>query len=496
LIWINKRRGRRVYERAAEEMPAAWIFPILPRCATRPPFFSGRRPSPMDAALVDRFGDQRIPRYTSYPTAPHFSAEVGARQCQAWLGALDPGAALSLYLHVPFCSALCWYCGCHTKVPGHDAPIARYVEALEREIRCVADLLPGSMRVVHLHWGGGTPTIIGPARFHRVMELIRRRFAIADEAELAIEIDPRQLAPEMAAALREQGITRASLGVQSFDPVVQQAIHRVQSFAVTERAVDLLRGAGIAGINFDILYGLPHQTVSSCRETVERAASLAPDRLAVFGYAHVPAMKRHQQRIDAAALPGAAERHREAEAIADALLQAGYTAIGLDHFARPEDELARALAAGRLRRNFQGYTADPAQALIGFGASAISALPQGYLQNTPLIGAYDEAAAEGRLATARGVALDEDDRLRRDIIDHLMCYLACDLGEIAARHGADATRFAAERSALQELAGQGIIRLAGDRIEILEECRLLVRVVAAVFDAYLDRSADRHARAI
>jgi len=452
--------------------------------------------SKMDAALIERFGDQRIPRYTSYPTAPHFSAAVGAREAEAWLQALDPAATLSLYLHVPFCSALCWYCGCHTKVPGDDAPVARYVEALERDIRRVADLLPAAMRVVHLHWGGGTPTIIGPARLRRVMDVIRRRFAVEDEAELAIEIDPRRLTAEMAAALGAEGFSRASLGVQSFDPVVQQAIHRMQSFEDTTRAVDLLRGAGIAGINFDILYGLPHQSASSCRETTERAVGLAPDRLAVFGYAHVPAMKRHQQRIDAQALPGAAERHEAAEAIAEALARQGYVAIGLDHFARPEDALARALAEQRLRRNFQGYTADPAAALIGFGASAISALPQGYLQNTPLIGAYGEAAAEGRLAIQRGAALDGDDRLRRDIIDHLMCYLAVDLGEIAARHGADPRRFAPERRALEDLARQGIVRLAGERIEVAEGCRMLVRVVAAAFDAYLDRAAGRHARAI
>jgi len=326
--------------------------------------------------------------------------------------------------------------------------------------------------------------------------VIRRRFAVEDEAELAIEIDPRRLTAEMAAALGAEGFSRASLGVQSFDPVVQQAIHRMQSFEDTTRAVDLLRGAGIAGINFDILYGLPHQSASSCRETTERAVGLAPDRLAVFGYAHVPAMKRHQQRIDAQALPGAAERHEAAEAIAEALARQGYVAIGLDHFARPEDALARALAEQRLRRNFQGYTADPAAALIGFGASAISALPQGYLQNTPLIGAYGEAAAEGRLATQRGAALDGDDRLRRDIIDHLMCYLAVDLGEIAARHGADPRRFAPERRALEDLARQGIVRLAGERIEVAEGCRMLVRVVAAAFDAYLDRAAGRHARAI
>ncbi len=449
----------------------------------------------MDASLIRRFADQRLPRYTSYPTAPHFSAAIAEGEARRWLEALDPAATLSLYLHVPFCRALCWYCGCHTQVPGHDAPIERYGEALEHEIATIASLLPARMRVVHLHWGGGTPSIIGPDRLRRVMGAVRRSFELAAGAELALEIDPRRFDGAMAAALGAEGFTRASLGVQSFDPAVQQAINRRQSFAETERAVDLLRGAGVAGINLDLLYGLPHQSAESCRDTVARALSLAPDRLAVFGYAHVPAMKRHQQHIDAEALPGAAERHAQAEAIAASLGEAGYVAIGLDHFARPDDALARALAEGRLRRNFQGYTADPAAALIGFGASAISALPQGYLQNTPRIAAYGERVAAGRLAVARGLALDAEDRLRRDIIERLMCDLAADLGVIAARHGA-AQRFASEREALADLARDGVVRLAGDRVEIVEECRMLARAVAAVFDTRLAPAEGRHAAAI
>jgi oxygen-independent coproporphyrinogen-3 oxidase len=449
----------------------------------------------MESALVTRFADQRLPRYTSYPTAPQFGEKVGEGEARAWLAALDPAATLSLYLHVPFCRSLCWYCGCHTQVPGHDAPIERYVAALEQEIATVAALLPARLRVVHLHWGGGTPTIIGPDRLRRVMAAIRRRFTLAEDAELALEIDPRRFDPAMAAALGTEGFTRASLGVQSFDPVVQQAINRRQSFEETERAVELLRVAGVAGINLDLLYGLPHQSAGSCRDTVARALRLAPDRFAVFGYAHVPVMKRHQQHIAAADLPGAAERAASAAAIAAALLEAGYVAIGLDHFAQAEDALARARGDGRLRRNFQGYTADPANALIGLGASAISALPQGYLQNTPRIAAYGERVAAGGLATARGLALTAADRLRRDIIERLMCDLAVDLAAVARRHGAGAD-FAAERRALAVLAADGVVRLAGDRIEVAPENRLLVRAVAAVFDQYLAPTPGRHAAAI
>ena len=450
----------------------------------------------MDQALIQRYGDQRLPRYTSYPTAPHFSPAIGAAEVRSWLAALDPGVRLSLYLHVPFCRSLCWYCGCHTKVPGHDEPIARYVATLEQEIALVASLLPARMAVRHLHWGGGTPTIIGPERFLRLMELIRERFAVEDAAELAVEIDPRRLPPEMVASLAQSGINRASLGIQSFDPRVQQAINRVQSVEETRRAVEALRGAGIARLNFDLIYGLPYQTILSCEETVADALTLRPDRLAVFGYAHLPSLKLHQRRIDAAALPESVLREAQSDAIAAALKRAGYAEIGLDHFALPEDPLAEARAAHRLRRNFQGYTTDAADALIGFGASAIGSWPEGYAQNAPQISAYAEAVGAGKLPAARGLALSAEDRLRRDIIEEIMCYLEVDLAVVAARHGATPAVLAGAWEGLAELARAGIVRLDGYRIRVAEECRMLSRAVAAVFDSYLAAEPGRHARAI
>ena len=450
----------------------------------------------MDEALIRQFEDRRIPRYTSYPTAPHFTPLIGEAIYREWLGELDPAAPVSLYLHVPFCTALCWYCGCHTKVPGHYEPIARYVDALCAEIELVAQAVPATLGVQHLHWGGGTPTIIGPAAFDRVMALIERRFAVAAGAERAIEIDPRRLSADMVRALASAGITRASLGVQSFDPAVQRAINRVQSFDETRQAVEALRDAGILSINLDLLYGLPQQSVASCRETVARVIELAPDRLAVFGYAHVPAMKPHQRRIDEAALPAPLLRHAQAEAIAQSLADAGYVRIGLDHFARPQDALARALAAGTLRRNFQGYTTDRSVTLIGLGASSIGTLPRGYVQNAPQIRAYGDAVAGGRLATARGVMVTDEDRFRGEIIERLMCDLRVDLGAIAAGYGREEGALAPEQAALAELAGAGVVRLDGNVVTIAEDCRMLARVVAAVFDAYLDPAADRHARAL
>jgi oxygen-independent coproporphyrinogen-3 oxidase len=450
----------------------------------------------MDQALIQRYGEQRLPRYTSYPTAPHFTPAVGEATCRAWLEGLDPAARLSLYLHVPFCRSLCWYCGCHTKVPGHDEPIERYVAALEGEIALVAERLPARMAVGHLHWGGGTPTIIGPERFARVMALIRDRFAVEETAELAVEVDPRRLTDEMAAALAAAGINRASLGVQSFDPRVQQAINRVQSFDETRRAVEALRAAGIPHLNFDLLYGLPFQTIVSCEDTVAQALTLRPDRLSVFGYAHLPSLKLHQRRLDEAGLPDAMLREAQAEAIAAALRRAGYVAIGLDHFALPEDAMAEALRARRLRRNFQGYTTDAADALIGFGASSIGSWPQGYAQNVTQIGGYSEAIAAGRLPAARGLVLSAEDRLRRDIIEQIMCYLDVDLAEVAARHGVAPAALAAEQEGLAELARAGIVRLDGQHVSVVEECRMLTRAVAAVFDTYLAAQPGRHARAI
>ena len=450
----------------------------------------------MDSALIHRFEDQRNPRYTSYPTAPHFGPAVGAATYRAWLDAIDPAARLSLYLHVPFCASLCWYCGCHTMVPGHDGAIERYVDALAQEVELAGDLLPAGIAVAHLHWGGGTPTIIGSDRFRRLMATLRRRFSVADDAELAIEIDPRRLSEQMVAALAASGINRVSVGVQSFDPAVQRAVNRDQSFEATARAVSALRHAGIERINIDLLYGLPLQTVAACEATVARVLELEPDRFAVFGYAHLPALKRHQQRIDEASLPKPAERLAQAEAIAAALQHAGFIPGGRDHFARPEDGLAGALRTRRLRRNFQGYTTDDADVLIGLGASSISACGSGYAQNMPRIGAYIESVGAGRLPVARGIALSDDDRLRRDIIERLMCYLEVDLAAVAASHGTDPARFDEERERLADLARAGVVRLDGDRVVINEDCRMLARIVAAVFDAYLDTSAGRHARAI
>ena len=378
---------------------------------------------------------------------------------------------------------MCWYCGCHTSVTRRAEPVQRYVEALSAELRMVSEALPGRMRIRHLHWGGGSPTLLAPEDLERLSAEIRDGFDLAPRAELAIEVDPRTLSSEFAEALGRTGVTRASLGVQSFDPRVQAAINRIQTVEQTKGAVQDLRVNGIAAINFDLIYGLPHQNVQSCLDTVQRALEMRPDRLAIFGYAHVPSFKAHQRKIDEAALPGPEERQEQAHAIAAALAGAGYRQIGLDHFALPGDSLSRAADAGALHRNFQGYTTDPCRILIGLGASAIGRLPQGFVQNVPNIPQYQRTVAEGRLPIARGCPVTDEDSQRAAVIERLMCDYRADTGSLHA-------------PAIAELERDGLVTRNGSLIEVLDEARPLVRAVAAAFDSYLPQTSGRHVTAV
>ncbi len=442
------------------------------------------------------YRDERLPRYTSYPTAPHFNAGVDGACYSGWLKALAAGTTTSLYLHVPFCRSMCWYCGCHTTVALRNGPIVDYLAALRGEIALVAEQLSAPLDVRHVHFGGGTPTILEPADFAALVALLRQRFAVHPQAEIAVEIDPRRLDPAMTAALAGAGVNRASLGVQSFDPVVQKAINRIQSVEQTAAVVTGLRAAGIGAVSFDLIYGLPKQTLQSCLDTVEQCLELLPDRFSIFGYAHVPEFKKHQRRIATADLPDGEERHEQAEAMAQSLADAGYVRIGLDHFARPDDPMARAQSEGRLRRNFQGYTTDPCEALIGFGASAIGRLPQGYIQNEVVIGRYAERIADSALPAARGYRLTSEDRLRAELIERVMCDLAVDIDDVCARHPIDAGILASSRRELGQLAQEGLVSFDGSRVRLPEDSRLFVRKVASVFDAYMERSPRQYSRAV
>ena len=441
------------------------------------------------------YSEERLPRYTSYPSSPYFTGAAGAGTYAAWLRALPADATVSLYLHVPFCRSMCWYCGCHTSITQHDAPIAEYLATLQSEIGLVASHLERRPRVQHVHFGDGTPTIMAPGAFGELITLLRGRFSFDPEAEIAVEIDPRTLTREMTRALGKAGVTRASLGVQSCDPVVQEAIRRRQDFDITARTVTGLRAEGIRDINLDLIYGLPHQTVDSCVDTVRQCLPLRPDRLAVFGYAHVPTFKKHQRHIKDTTLPDGATRRAQAEAIAEVLTRAGYRRIGLDHYARPDDRRAVAHVEGRLRRSFQGYTTDLSDALVGLGASAIGRLPQGYIQNEPALRAYGARVARGELATIKGYALTPDDRLRAALIERIMCDFAVDVGEVCRSHGHDPDELLASLPRLRILAEHGLVRRNGHVLNIPDEARIFVRNVAAAFDAYLGASAATHSRA-
>jgi oxygen-independent coproporphyrinogen-3 oxidase len=430
-----------------------------------------------------------LPRYTSYPTAPHFGT-LAPETLAGWLGEAGPGDALSLYVHVPFCHALCWYCGCHTAVTRSAARIARYLEALETEAAMVAALLPSHGGVAALHLGGGTPTALGAEGLLALVHTLRRLYRFREAAEIAAELDPRTLPPAMIETLAELGLTRASLGVQDVTPAVQERIGRVQPAGQVEAAVAGLRRAGIAHINMDLIYGLPGQDVAEVEASARFAADCGADRVAVFGYAHVPWMKPHQKAIRAEELPDAALRMRQAEAATRILTAAGYVAIGLDHFARPDDPMAVAQRDGVLRRNFQGYTTDRAPVLLGLGASAIGALPQGYAQNIPDERAWLAAVTASRLPVARGLALTEDDRTRRAIIETVMCDLELDL----ARVPDDVWRSAEPR--LAPLLADGLAALAEGKLTVTPTGRRFVRHVAACFDARLAAAAARHSSAV
>ena len=438
--------------------------------------------------------ERAVPRYTSYPTAPNFSAAVNADVYRSWLAGLTPEAALSLYLHVPFCRELCHYCGCHTKATLRDEPIEAYAQRLVEEIALVASHT-GQRKVTHIHWGGGTPSILDADLLKFITDELDHRFDLSAIREHAIELDPRYVTRPLAQALREIGVNRASLGVQDFSAHVQQAAGRIQPFDTVKSAVDILNDFGIDRINIDLMYGLPKQTVADVQRTATLAHSLKPQRVAVFGYAHVPWFRPQQRLIEQSDLPSSPERLAQAEAAHETLVQFGYRPIGLDHYAKPDDQLVA--KGGRLQRNFQGYTDDDADALVGLGASAISRLPQGFAQNAPAVGNYSRAVTEGKLATVKGIVLSDDDRLRGTIIERLMCDMAVDLDAIAHETGFDiATDFSDELESLQPFQENGSVLIDGRRIRITEQGRPYMRLVASAFDTYLPGAKSRHSVAV
>lgn len=451
----------------------------------------------MTEAILKR-ASSRTPRYTSYPTAAQFVPSVGPAQASRWLSELPPEEPISLYLHVPFCAQICWYCACNMKLGRRPEPLEAYAEDLEAELALVAGVA-SAKRVARVHWGGGTPTSLPMPALARLMASVGRHFDLTSDVETAFELDPRNVPPGLAEGLAELGARRASLGVQEFDPKVQAAINRIQPFDVVKRVVGDLRAADITAINFDLIYGLPYQTTQTISRTIAQTVELAPSRIALFGYAHVPWMSKRQRMLPEHALPGSSERFDQAETAAELLMRAGYVRVGLDHFARPDDGLAIAAKRGELRRNFQGYTDDPVDTVVGVGATAISATPQGYYQNVVETGAWARSVRDGLLPTARGAALTPEDRLRRDVINALMCDLQVDVEQIARAHGRADDALDPELARCAEFADDGLARINGRRLQVTEHGRPALRMIAAAFDAYIsaaETAGPRHAVAV
>jgi len=471
----------------AEGVSSVVDFPSHRLPAGRDPL----RPVPFDAALVRKY-DVAGPRYTSYPTTPQFHAGFGAAD---FAGLLRHGRAagkpLSLYVHIPFCATRCFFCGCNVAIARDRARGTRYLADVEREMAAAAEQAGGGEReVVQVHWGGGTPTFLPAEDLAALAAMTRRHFRWAAGCEFGVEIDPRACSPEQLDALTGAGVNRISVGVQDLDPAVQAAVNRFQGVEQTWAVVEGARRRGVSSVNVDLIYGLPRQTRQGLAATVREVLRMAPDRVAVFNFGYLPGRFKHQAAIDPADLPDAGEKLRLLEETSATLAAAGYLFIGMDHFARPGDPLARALRDRTLTRNFQGYSTCGDTDLVAFGASSISSVAAGYAQNAHGLGEYSARVASERFATCRGLLLTAEDRLRRDIIMRLMCHSLLPKREIEAAHGLDFdAHFAAELAALRPFADDGLVELGADEMEVTPAGRLLVRNLAMVFDAYLPAPA-------
>jgi oxygen-independent coproporphyrinogen-3 oxidase len=450
-------------------------------------------PFEISAAVLDKY-NRPGPRYTSYPTAPEWDdgfGEVELRDAFTQANRKTSPAPLSLYFHIPFCESLCLYCGCNVVISKHHEIALPYLTRLKQEIDWVSGQVEGPRKVEQLHWGGGTPTYLTPDQIDDLYDYIAARFSFAPDAELSIEIDPRVTSEEHCRALRRAGFNRVSMGIQDFDPLVQKTVHRVQPYQDVQRLFDYSREIGIESINVDLIYGLPHQSVDSFTTTVDQIVALNPDRIALFSYAHVPWMKK-QQGSFARYLPDGMEKFRIFTRAIQMLTDAGYRYIGLDHFARAEDEICRAQDERTLHRNFQGYTTKAGCDLYAMGVSAISGLEDVYAQNWRDLPSYYRAIDAGRWPVMRGIRLSQEDRLRRTVINRILCHAVLIKSEIESEFGiAFDDHFDKELEALRELERDGLIRLNDDQIEIAPLGRIFIRNVAMVFDAYLDGEGSR-----
>jgi len=441
-----------------------------------------------DRILEDVYKDNlKVPRYTSYPTAPHFHEGITDSIYEGWLSDIAPNTATSLYLHIPFCKKLCWFCGCNTKIVNNYEPIEKYLDLLKKEISLLSNKIE-SPDIRHIHFGGGSPTIIKPGDFQELMDFIRESFSVSPDAEIAIEIDPRTVSEAKIAAYVKSGVNRVSVGIQDFNKEVQESINRIQPLGVVYDKIKILKEYGIQNINVDLIYGLPHQDIDALLKTIHLTLTLKPSRISLFGYAHVPWMKSHQKLIDENDLPSISQRLDMATQAKNMLVKEGYIHIGLDHFAKSDDSMVAAKNEGRLNRNFQGYTTDKADVLLGAGLSSIGSLPDGYIQNTSSPVQYSQLITSGKLPIAKGVKLTDEDIVRREIIFSLMCYLKVDLN-------AYKNDFSREIQMLQPFVANNTVTINDSIIKINEDSVSMLRVVASIFDSYISNN-NKHSIAV
>jgi len=447
-----------------------------------------------DLAVIKKY-DKAGPRYTSYPTAPMFHAGIGAADYEATLRRVAADdAPLSLYIHIPFCNTVCYYCGCNKIVTKQYHRAAPYLDLLLKEIDHVADVMGNSKRpVTQLHFGGGTPTFMSNDQMRTIMTRLRERFNFVakDEGEFSIEIDPRECDEDTVRVLEEIGLNRMSMGVQDFDPIVQKAVNRIQSREETLRVLNEARAHGFESMNIDLMYGLPHQSVDTFNATLDTIIEFSPDRIALFNYAHLPHMFMPQRRIDEAAIPSPQEKLNILEHSINKLLAAGYVFIGMDHFAKPDDELTIAQQEGKLYRNFQGYSTQADCDLIGFGVTSIGYVGGGFFQNRKDMDAYAESVESGEFPVFRGYILSDEDHLRRQVIMRLMCDFALDYARFETAFGINfREHFADGLSDLKEMASDNLVDLRDDGLTVLPAGRLLIRNVGMVFDEYLQKKKE------
>jgi len=449
----------------------------------------------LDTALVKKY-DGFGPRYTSYPTADRFHAGVGADQ---YVNALQkrnherPQQPLSLYVHIPFCNTICYYCACNKVITKDHGRSARYIRYVGREIDIVGGLIEGAPQVEQLHWGGGTPTFLAREEMRELMASLDATFERSADAEVSLEVDPRRVEAGTMEFLAGLGFNRVSIGVQDFDAAVQQAVHRIQSEEVTRRVIEEARASGFRSVNLDLIYGLPKQTLDSFNRTLDKVLALEPDRIALYSYAHLPKAFKPQRRIAEADLPSAEGKLQIMTLAIGRLTRAGYLYIGMDHFARPGDELAVAQSQGRLQRNFQGYSTRPESDMLGLGISAIGRVGPCYYQNAKRLDDYYAALDAGRLPVVRGIELTPDDLVRRAVIQALSCHFRVSIESIELAYLVDFRKhFDEELKDLRRLAAEGLVELAPDWIVVTPKGRLLVRRICMVFDRYL---REREARA-